>query len=312
MSPNFDVYQLINKVILDCMAKGVVPWRKPWASNGRGPVNQNARPYRGINVMLLSISAMLRGYSSPVWMTYRNAEALGGQVRKGEKSTQVVFWARTANKKPCTCAAGIRRHRNGDGCEFRQSFVLRYYSVFNLSQIDGVKLPKKTDLYANPPADGKKKFSPIDAAQAIVDGYADAPVVKFGGDRACYIPTLDEVHVPKGEQFNSCEEFYSALFHELVHSSGSKNRLDRGVGEFRPFGTEDYSKEELVAEFGAAFLCGVADIANQTIPNSAAYLANWSKKLSEEPKWLVQAAAQAQRAADYILGVDPAAEGEDE
>lgn len=282
------VYEMITDKILAQLDKGVIPWHKPWNSASGAHKNLvSGKPYRGINPFLLTITALSNGYASPYWVTYKQAKTKGGQVRKGECGTQVVFW----NIKE-------KEVENDDGeKEVKKTFILRYYTVFNIEQCDGLEEPK---------VDGQEEVEvpePIDVCEAIVANMPNAPVIQFGGNRACYIPAKDEIHNPKIEDFDGNAEFYSTLFHELGHSTGHHSRLNRfKVDEpLAAFGSESYSHEELTAEMTACFLCGVAGIENKTLDNSAAYIHGWSKKLKDQPKMVIQAAARAQKAADFIL-----------
>jgi len=270
------------------LERGEIPWRKPWRT--LPPANLiSKKPYRGINVFLLALA----GYGSQYWLTYRQAQALGGNVRKGEHGAKIVFWKFDRFET-----------ETADGeTEERKSAFLRYYTVFNLEQTEGLKA-----LLALPPA------FPIESAEAIVQGMPNPPA--FAQDAgAAYIPSRDTVTMPSRTTFESPAEFYSTLFHELTHSTGHAKRLGRdGIEKIQPFGSEDYSKEELVAEMGSAMLCGVAGIEQATISNSAAYLQSWIKRLKADSRLVVSAASAAQKAADYIRGESakdsPASEGE--
>lgn len=278
------VYEIITDRILDELAAGVIPWKKPWKATGLPCNLTTKKPYRGMNVFTLGMA----GYGSPFWATFKQVQACGGSVRKGEKSLPVVFWnwKETEEIDPAT------------GKNKKIPF-LRYYSVFNLEQCEGIDPAKIPTLEPMP-----EGFDPIEAAEGIVAGMPNRPPINFKGDQAAYYPALDVVLMPKKEKFFSAEEFYSCFFHELSHSTGAKNRLNRpGITDFDRFGSEQYSKEELVAEMAAAMLCGMAGIEQATIQNSAAYIAGWSKKIADEPKLIICAAAQAQKAADYILNV---------
>lgn len=286
---NKDVYAKVTDAIVAALDKGVAPWRKPWSGNG--PKNLiSKKDYRGINVFLL----VSQPYASPWWLTFNQARSLGGCVRRGEKGTTIVFWQ-----------IGKRTEKDANGTEtIKKSFLLRYYTVFNVEQCDGID-PKKvpaTEVRETTEADR------IHAAESIAQDYVEefgGPNVTVvpGSNRACYAPTLDTVNVPDLRQFHGNEEYYSTLFHELTHSTGHGNRLDRKFGD--RFGDHAYSEEELVAEFGAAFLCGHAGITKrEVLENSAAYLKSWASKLKENTKWVVHAASQAQKAADHILGLD--------
>jgi antirestriction protein ArdC len=227
-------------------------------------------------------------YSSPYWLTFKQAQELGGHVRKGEKSCPVVFWK----------WLDVER----DGEKERVPF-LRYYSVFNAAQCEGIE----SHVPSVPGA--TREHSPIVAAQAIVDAMPKRPEIRLGLDRAFYSPGGDYVGMPDPGQFRSAEDWHSVIFHELTHATGHDSRLARkGVsatdGEWSAFGSTPYAKEELVAEMGAAFLCGHAGIVERTIDNSAAYVASWLSRLKNDPKLVITAAGQAQKAADFILGVD--------
>lgn len=269
MSPT-DVYGAVTERILAALEEGVVPWKKPWV--GGGPINvRSGRPYRGINVFLLGLSV----YADPRWGTYKAVQEVGGQVRKGEHGTQVILW------KPVT----KRAKKDGEVDETYR--LLRSYKVFNAEQCDN--LPEFQTEFDN---------EPIERAQAIVDGYEAGPGILLGGGRASYSPAKDLVRCPELGQFRTAEGFYGTLYHELVHSTGHEKRLARI--EPALFGTDPYAREELVAEMGAAMLCGIAGIDNED--ESASYVGGWLKALQNDRKLVVTAAAAAQKAADLILG----------
>lgn len=262
-----DVYQSVTDRVLAALDQGdIAPWRKPW--RGGGPVSiRSGRPYRGINVFLLG----LMSYADPRWGTFKAMKEAGGSVRKGEKATYVILW------KPVK--------RNDD--EETSYMLLKQYAVFNADQCDGLpELPVGEEIV------------PLEAAEAIVTGYIGPTISVNGVGMAAYSQTLDLVTMPPTPSFTSTEGYYSTLFHELLHSTGHKDRLDRL--ESGGFGTGPYAKEELVAEMGAAMLCGIAGIEN--LDSSASYVSGWLERLQNDPKLVVQAAAQAQRGADLILG----------
>ncbi len=278
-----NVYEQVTAKIMELLQSGTIPWKKPWISS-EGPRNLiSKKPYRGINSFLLNCSP----YGSPYWLTYLQAAAKGGQVKKGEKSTAVVFW------KWLDFKVAPDEDDNSDSGKVP---LLRYYNVFNLEQIDGIKAPVE-EQPASP-------FSPIEQAEQVITNMPHRPFIQYGGDRACYSPTLDYIKLPNQGAFRSPEEFYSTAFHELAHSSGHSSRLCRkGILDPSYFGSHDYSQEELVAEFGASMLCGFASIEQQTIENSAAYIQGWLKVLKNDKKLAIVAAGQAQRAADFILNI---------
>ena len=279
-STKADVYQIITDRILDTLKQGVIPWRKSWAMVNT-PVNYiSKKAYRGINTFILGASS----YSSPYWASFKQISDKGGKVKTGEHGTYVVYWKimKINETNPTT----------GEVTE-KNIPLLRYYVVFNMEQTEGIN-------YKNPEIP-ERTITTIAACEELIEKYTDRPTVSYGGDRACYSPSIDAIKMPTKEQFTGNEEYYSTLFHEFVHSTGHKDRLNRdGVAKSIHFGSERYSKEELVAEMGAAFLCAFAGIENAVIDNSAAYIANWITSLQNDPKMVVQAAGAAQKAVDYM------------
>ena len=270
------VYSIVTEQILKQLESGVAPWHRPWTAEI--PKNLvSRRAYRGINVFLLASN----GYGSPYWLTYKQATERGGYVRKGEHGTRIVFWK-----------IGTRETEDADGDTIeRKSILLRYYTVFNVEQCDGIAVP-----------DAVPVVNPIEECERIVRQMPNPPVMQQDG-RAWYSPSTDTVGTPSRSAFNSAEEFYSTLFHELTHSTGHTKRVGRdGIEKLNTFGSESYSKEELIAEMGAAMLCGVAGIERKTLSNSAAYLKSWIDVLKSDSHMVVSAASQAQKAADYIQG----------
>jgi len=284
------VYEIITDRLLKEIEKGTLPWHKPWKSAlGEEPANLVSKhAYRGINRFLLSHMA----YPRPYYVTYKQATDLGGSVKKGEHGTPVIFWK-----------TGIYTQTEADGSSHEEkSFLLRYYTVFNVEQCDGIEghLPIiTTEPIINP-------ISPIESADRIVTHFNSRPTITHvRGDRAYYTPSRDTITLPETNQFQSQAEYYSTLFHEMTHSTGHSSRLNRPtLVEASYFGSHTYCKEELVAEMGAAFLCGEAGIENEAaLKNSASYLDGWRRKLKADSKVVIQAAAQAQKAADFILGI---------
>jgi len=284
MSNTSKVYEIITERITALLEQGVVPWRKPWKGGGYPKNIMSMKSYRGINVFMLASM----GYTSPYWMTYKQALSVGGHVRKGEKGCPVIYWNI------------LEKEEMKDGKKVKRKIpFLRYFTVFNLEQIDGLESVKR--IASKVKAIEPVEFNPIEACEGLVEAVPNPPEIEHKGGRACYSPLVDKISMPKQEMFESPEEYYSTLFHELGHATGHKDRLNRDGLAKGGFGSHAYSKEELVAEFTAAFLCGETGIDTATIENSAAYLSNWLKKLNENPKWLVEAAAKAQKAADYLL-----------
>lgn len=291
-----DIYSEVTDTIVAALEQGTIPWHRPWSAAEQSlPVSvSTGKLYRGINPFLLQLAGQTKGYASPWWGTFKALQERGGSVRKGEKGTLVVFWKRLV-------VATTPEERAATGKDKKAIPMLRHYNVFNAEQADG--MPEK---YAAQKIDHGPDFDPITAAEVIADGYKGGPVVyqHEGGARAFYRPSTDAVHMPARWQFDGAEEYYSTLFHELTHSTGHSSRLNRPtLLESHSFGDANYSREELVAEMGAAMLAGVAGIHQTTVPNSAAYVAGWLKALRGDKKLVVSAGGQAQRAADHILGV---------
>ena len=274
------VQDIVTQKIIEQLEKGVVPWQKPWQCAGSPKNLITKKPYRGINVLLLALA----GRESEWWLTFKQVKKLGGSVKGGEKSTLIVFW-NVYEKEVVDAETGeVNKQKR---------YTLRYYNVFNAEQTTGIK-------YAKPE---QRQFSPIEEAERIVAGYTDAPEVKYGGGRAYYSPIEDNIGLPKKENFTSDEGYYTTLFHEFAHSTGHKSRLARKeVVEANFFGTEDYSKEELVAELTASILSAQAGIVDKTLKNSASYIKHWLKALKDDTSLIIKASSQAQKAVDYIQG----------
>jgi antirestriction protein ArdC len=279
--------------VIEALETGTVPWQKPWISAGILPTSvSTGRAYRGINVWLLSMTAQARGYSSPFWMTFKQAQERGGSICKGEKGTLVVFWK----------IREIEDEVDGETVTKKIPMV-RHYVVFNLEQTEGVTLPPRFIL-----EDTDRE--PVEVGQAmteVLESYVDGPHVRHvRGDSANYLPLTDVVTLPDLDQFASTEAFASTALHELVHSTGHESRLDRFErdGGPQPFGSERYAREELVAEMGAAMLAAIAGI-ETSFDNSAAYVANWLGALRDDKSLVIRAAQAAQKAVDRVLGSEP-------
>lgn len=284
------VYEVITGQIVEQLERGVVPWARPWKVDGLAPSNLvSRRRYRGINVFLLGF----RAASTPWWLTFRQAKALGGSVRAGERSTPVIFWRWVDRAEH-----GIDATSSGSERRRERLPVLRYYSVFNLDQTEGIDLAKV-------PALDPSAIDDVPTAEEIVARFPDPPAIEhLAQPRAFYRPSTDSVTMPPRSAFERTEGYYSTLFHELTHATGHAKRLARpgfDKNHASPFGSEPYAREELVAELGAAFLCGEAGL-EPDISNSAAYIDHWRQQLSRDSRLVITAAQQAQRAADFILG----------
>jgi antirestriction protein ArdC len=283
-----DAYQAVTDRIIDALERGFIPWRQPWkkgvGDDGMPRSLSSGKRYNGINVWLLAIAQMAGGYESNYWLTYNQAKKLGGNVRRGEKGTKIILW------KP------VRAAKPKDGEDKREGYLLmREFTVFNVDQCDGISAPSvETE---------SRECNRIEAADAVVTRYLahDGPTLSHGGDRAFYAPAIDAVRMPMQEAFDSDDHYYSTLFHELAHSTGHSDRLARpSLVDPQPFGSPDYSREELVAEMAAAFLCGETGI-DVNVEHHAGYVQNWLQALQGDRKLVVQAAAAAQKAVDLIV-----------
>ena len=281
-----DLYQEVTDRILKFLEEGTVPWRNPIKRGGGAgwPLNLHSnKRYRGVNVFLLAMTSWAVGFGSDYWLTFRQAKKLGGSVCQGEKSTMVVFWKQYETKD----------RESGEQITVP---VLRHYHVFNVEQCDGIESPDALEPASEP-------FEALDQAEAIAENYREGPAIYYGGTRAFYRPAVDVIRIPAPDHFSARESFYATLYHEMAHSTGHSARLDRGLDDkLTPFGSPDYSKEELVAEMGAAFLAAVAGISPPTIEQSAAYIDGWRARLKADKRLVVSAAGAGQKAADWILG----------
>lgn len=295
-TPNIrvDVYERVTARIIADLEQGVRPWMKPWhVEHAAGriirPLRHNGTPYRGINVLLLWGEAMAKGYAAPLWMTYRQAQELKAQVRKGERGALVVYADRITKTET---------DDKGEAVE-REIPFMKGYTVFNVEQIDG--LP--SHYYARPVAP-LPVSERIAQAETFLSGSGAA--IHHGGNQAFYAPARDVIQLPPFEAFRDAESYYGTALHELTHWTRHPSRLDRDLGRQR-FGDEGYAREELVAELGAAFLCADIGITPDIRDDHAAYIGHWLAVLKSDKRAIFQAAAHAQKAADYLHGLQPSA-----
>lgn len=286
-----DVRDAIAQHFLDALNAGVIPWRKPWNAGAGRPRNAvTQRPYRGVNAFYLGLLQTVRGYPTGEWLTLNQTLKAGGRVAYAEfkNSTEVVFWQ------------FIKKEKTVNGKKVSETFPLcRSFRVYNRAQCEGLP-PSK----ASAPAE----HTPIEAAQRILDGMPNRPTVSIvESEAAYYTPAFDSVTLPLLSQFVNAESFYATAFHELAHSTGHKSRLGRDLSQQR----ELYSKEELVAEMAASFLCAEAGILDAVQDNATAYVQHWAAVLGKEPRMILEAAGLAQKAADYILGTTFPKDGEE-
>ena len=285
MATKINVYDMVTDRIIAELEKGNIPWRwqRPWTGVRSGAYNRiTKKPYSIINQMLLKHSGE--------YASFKQWTDLGGHIRKGEKSEIVVFWKIFESKETNPDTGEI---------EIKKIPLLRYYNVFQISQVEGVK-PLEVPF---------KEVEPIEEAEKIITMYVEREHIDFNecaSNEAYYSPLQDKVVVPMKEQYNLVNEYYSTTFHELTHSTGHKNRLDRLETEaVASFGSEEYSKEELVAEIGSATLMNVAGIETpKTFKNSTAYIQGWLQVLKNDNKFIVSASSKAEKAVNYILATE--------
>lgn len=294
-----DLHQEITNKIVEALEAGIVPWQKPWDVRGPPRNLKTGRAYRGANIFLLGLTAKARGFTTPYWLTFNQARELGGTVRRGERGTLVIFWR--ILERPAVDATG-KPVLDDQGAQLVDARpVLRHYTVFNAAQCD---LPEGTV-----PDAPLRVFTPDADAEAAWNAY-DGPELRHGGDMAYYAQSLDRIQMPPREAFHSTEAYYGTLFHEGIHSTGHKDRLNRAtLTQAGKFGDENYSQEELVAELGSAMLLANVGLEPRTT-HSASYIAGWLKALRNDRRLIVVAAAQAQRAVDFILRADDDEAGE--
>ena len=281
-SKSFDIAQHVTDMIVKAIEAGAGKWEMPWHKVGgimSEPVNVLGRAYRGMNLWLLMIAAENAGYTSNVWGTYKMWAAKGAQVKKGEKSTMVVFWKRTDYKAKDEAGEEIDK----------KGLLLRYYNVFNEQQVEGYE-PKEVPVVIS----AEQRIENADKFFA-----ATGAVVNHGGNRAFYAPSRDTIQLPEFSQFKSPEAYYATLGHETVHWTGHETRCDRKLNVNR-FGDEAYAFEELIAELGSAFLCAHLGIVNEPRPDHAQYIQGWLKALKGDKRAVFHAASKAQAALDFL------------
>lgn len=304
-----DVYAMVTDRILAELEKGNIPWHKPWImpavtykgikvkvdSRTCAYSRSTAKPYSLLNQLLLG--------KAGEWATFKQIEEAGGKVKKGEKSSVVVFWNFVEVKE---------KNEKGEE-ESRKIPMLKYYNVFHVETQTDLQ-PKKrgavdTVLVADSKTKLEQEWAAMEEADEICRKYFENSGVAYKetiGDRAFYRPSTDSIETPAKAQFKDGAEYYSTLFHEMAHSTGHASRLNRfETAGSHAFGSENYSKEELVAELSAATLCNMLGIENKaSFKNSAAYIQSWSKKLREDKRMIVSASSKAEKAVNYILGAE--------
>lgn len=274
------VYEMITERIIEQLENGVIPWQKPWSGTHSGAYNRiSNKSYSLLNQMILKHGGE--------YATFKQWSDLGGKIRKGEKSEVVTFWKIQPYEE---------ENKNGEKV-IKQIPLLRHYNVFHISQVDGVEPKEQLKI---------SDLEPIEEAEKIKTDYMNREHLKIFEkvtNKAFYTPTFDYIEVPCKEQYQNIEEFYSTLFHEMIHSTGHKSRLNRSdmQGIVR-HGSEKYSKEELTAELGSATLINMLGIETEkSFRNSSAYIQNWLQALKNDNKFIVSASSKAEKAVKYIL-----------
>lgn len=276
------VYEMVTERIINQLEQGIIPWEKPWTGIRSGAFNRiSKKPYSLLNQMLLQHKGE--------YATFKQWESLGGHVRKGEKSEIIVFWK----------IQPIEEETGAGAKEVKQIPLLRYYNIFHISQVDGVEPLQEKELHDT---------EPIEKAENVLHNYwakEDITVEHTASDKAYYSPSLDMIHLPLFEQFKDANEYYSTAFHESIHSTMKESRCNRAEdrkGKLVAFGSEEYSKEELVAEIGSASLMNIIGIeTDKSFRNSSAYIQNWLSVLRNDVKFIVSASSKAEKAVNYIL-----------
>ena len=277
------VYEMVTDRIISQLEQGIIPWQKPWTGIRSGAYNRiTKKPYSLLNQMLLQHEGE--------YATYKQWTDLGGHVHKGEKSEIVVFWK----------IQPVEEEKEDGTKEVKQIPLLRYFNVFHISQVEGVEPLPEDELH---------DIEPIEKAENVLHGYwtrENITVEHVAGDDAYYLPGRDIIRLPLFEQFTNTNEYYSTAFHESVHSTMKENRCNRAEdrkGKLVAFGSNEYSKEELVAEIGSASIMNIIGVeTKKSFRNSTAYIQNWLSVLKNDVKFIVSASGKAEKAVNYILG----------
>jgi antirestriction protein ArdC len=277
------VYQIVTNTIIEQLEKGVIPWKKSWSAEGPKRMT-TGKVYRGINRLLLGAVASV--YGSDLFLTWNDIQAKNGRVRKGERGHLVVFY------KPFQVKSKKVNDKGEEVEVIKNVPILRYSKVWNINQCDGIE----AKVVDNPNVT-------LPEAEDVSASYLERESIKVALGNPAYWPTKDQITMPLMSKFDSSQEYYSTLFHEIAHSTGAEKRLNRNNGVMNSFGDTTYSKEELVAEIAACFLSSNTGI-DYKIDNSVAYIQSWLKALRNDKTMVVSAASKAQKATDYVLGLE--------
>lgn len=290
-APKFDAAQTVTNELIRIIERGVLPWRKPWTAGGSTrPLRHNGEAYQGVNNFLLTMRTVMAGYSSPFWMTMPQANAMDARIRKGEKSSVVVYYGQAKKRDESAEEVGEIDQTDATVIRFQKS-----YRVFNACQIDG--LPDRFHPELEPAPD-HSPAEPIPPMQAFFDAIDISTV--FSGSEAYYLPPVDKVFMPCISRFQDPRRFYGVWAHELAHATKAPHRLNRNYGLSR-FGNTAYAREEIVAELTSCFLGQELGFTAHTLELNASYLYNWLRVLRSDKQAIFKHAADAQRACDYLI-----------
>jgi antirestriction protein ArdC len=280
-----NIYEIVTNKIIECLNNGVVPWQIEWTSS---PYSNycTKKAYQGLNQLLLISQCIVnnKNYSSPFWLTWNQVKKLKGSINKNEKASIIIYYDFKIIEDEI-----INDNNEKETSQKKISF-LKYYNVFNYEQTSGI-----TEIVLN-----KNEYKK--SCEELFDGIVEKPVIKTGVNPA-YNPLHDYILMPVINNFKSSDSYYSALFHELIHWTGHKSRLDRFNEQSLKFGSEVYSKEELTAELGSSFLCHLTGIEKELLNNQASYIKGWLKALNDDKKLIIQASSQAGKAVDFMLSL---------
>jgi antirestriction protein ArdC len=309
-----DIFEQVKTTILEGIEKKGLNWFKPWTSSTYKvgdewrPINRvSGRTYNGVNIWILSNAMIEFGYEHNEWLTFKNASDMGKRVRKGEKAVDIYFWNigwwnPTTKKTYKSLADAIAKGE--DQKDIKQFFSLIFHKVFNIAQVDDLEPRNPKEAVTEPTEE--EEFTPLEIAENTIKNWAQCPPINHGGNQAYYSPSDDYVQMPEPKRFVDGDSYYKTLFHELVHSTGHKARLNRKeVAEAKiKFGSADYGMEELVAESGSLMLTSLLGLdPKDNEENTQAYINNWVKVVKDTPsKAIVSALTRSTKAVDYILG----------
>ncbi|WP_339870247.1 zincin-like metallopeptidase domain-containing protein [uncultured Algoriphagus sp.] len=287
-----DIYRKFTDLIIEKLEEGVIPWKQPWHEMGMPSNYLTKKPYRGINLWLL----LSCGHQYPYYLTFKQANSLGGKIQKGAKAIPICYWNFAFRDKKTGKVIPEDRIGEYDLKLVSKSGFLKEYKVFPIEQIEGI-------AWEFPEVSKEEPLPDNEQCRKIYEEMLRAPELVHSGSSAYYRTDLDQITMPERKLFASAEQYFSVLYHEICHATGHPSRLNRvGISEPQQFASEFYSREELIAEMGAGYLNNLTGILDQSLlENSAAYIQNWLNELRNDKHLLIEAASKAQKAVEYIL-----------